>query len=103
MSNNISIFLICDDNYAPCMATMIASICYNTNSNIEFHVIGKGISNQDKQNIQLMKENINNFDIDYKIFDVTFEDLKNFAKKYMNKLIFNCIRKNINPKRGVNG
>ena len=71
MSNNISIFLICDDNYAPYMATMIASICCNTSSFIEFHVIGKGISNQNKQNIQLMKENINNFDIDYKIFDVT--------------------------------
>jgi glycosyltransferase len=69
--NKISMFLICDDNYVPYMATMIASICSNTESFLEFHVIGKGISEENKLKIQLMNNDIKNFSIDYKVFDVT--------------------------------
>lgn len=69
--NNIPIFLICDDNYTPYMATMIASICYNTKSLINFHVIGKGTSDNNKAQIEKMKNTFKNFAIDYKVFDAT--------------------------------
>ncbi len=71
MKKTIPIFLICDDNYAPYMATMVASICFNTKNHIEFHVIGKGISKENQNKIEQMKLKFNNFDIDYKIYDVT--------------------------------
>lgn len=73
MINNIPIFLICDDNYSPYMATMIASICNNTKSYIEFNVIGKGISDANKMLLEKMKESFSNFNIDYKTFDVKKE------------------------------
>ena len=56
--------------------------------------------------VQLDKNNLINSnlynDISKHINFDNFENLENFAKKYMNKLMFDCIRKNINPKRGVN-
>lgn len=70
-SNNIPIFLICDDNYAPYMATMIASICYNTKHFIEFHVVGKGIADKNKLLIKNMQQTFPNFSIDYKTIDIT--------------------------------
>ena len=50
---------------------------------------------------KLINSNLYNDILKYINFD-NFENLENFAKKYMNKLMFDCIRKNINPKRGVN-
>ena len=70
-SNTIPIFLICDDNYSPYMATMIASVCCNTTYHIEFHVIGKGISKENQDKILTMKNDFGNFDIDYTKFDAT--------------------------------
>lgn len=67
----IPIFLICDDNYSPYMATMIASICANTKCQMQFHCIGKGISQENKEKIEKMKQTFHNFDIDYRIYDVT--------------------------------
>lgn len=77
--NKIPIFLICDDNYAPYMATMIASVCFNTKYFVEFHVVGKGISDQNKKMIDEMKKTFPNFDIDYKIIDIT----KDFNISYL--------------------
>ena len=71
ISAKIPIFLICDNNYAPYMAVMIASICHNTQSFIEFHVIGKGISEENQRKIESMKSGFSNFDIDYTTFDAT--------------------------------
>ena len=50
---------------------------------------------------KLINSNLYNDILKYINFD-NFENLENFAKRYMNKLMFDCIRKNINPKRGVN-
>ena len=41
--SNIPIFLSSDDNYAPFVATTIASICDNTKSFCEFYVLDGGI------------------------------------------------------------
>lgn len=65
----IPVFLICDDNYSPYMATMIASVCNHTESRIEFHVIGKGISPENRARLEGMQRNFPNFDIDYRICD----------------------------------
>ena len=79
MNNIISMFLICDDNYAPYMATMIASICSNTKYFIEFHVVGKEIKKKNKALIEDMKKTFPNFSIDYKIIDIS----KNFNISYL--------------------
>lgn len=68
---NIPIFLICDDNYSPYMAVMIASVCENTGSHISFHAIGKGLSEKNRLKIEEMKEKYKNFEFDYKVFDAS--------------------------------
>lgn len=78
-SDIIPIFLICDDNYAPYMATMIASVCLNTKYFIEFHVVGKGISDKNKALIEEMKKTFPNFNIDYKVIDIS----KDFDISYL--------------------
>jgi lipopolysaccharide biosynthesis glycosyltransferase len=65
MSNNIPIFLASDDNYAPFVATTIASVCYNTDSNIDFYVLDSGISIFNKKRIENLKENFKNFTIEF--------------------------------------
>ena len=49
---NIPIFLASNDGYAPFIATTIASICYNTQSFIEFYILDSGISNFKKKQIE---------------------------------------------------
>lgn len=70
---NIPIFLICDDNYSPYMATMIASICSNSKSHFHFYVVGKGISSDNQHKIESMKLDFPNFSIEYKIIDMEKE------------------------------
>ncbi len=71
MTTTIPVFLICDNNYAQYMSVMIASVCSNTKYHVEFHVIGKGISEENQQKIESMKRRFSNFDIDYTTFDAT--------------------------------
>ena len=42
--SNIPIFLASDNNYAPFVATTIASICDNTKSFCNFYILDGGIS-----------------------------------------------------------
>jgi len=67
--DRIPVFLICDDNYAPYMAVMIASICSHTACFMEFHVIGTGISPENQQKIDTMKIQFENFSIDYRTYN----------------------------------
>ena len=69
--DRIPIFLICDDNYAPYMGVMIASICSNTDCYMEFHVIGKGISPENRQKIETMKQQFPCFSMDYTDYHVS--------------------------------
>ena len=70
-NGKIPLFLICDDNYCSYMSVMIASVCANTEYYLDFHVVGKGISEENKKKIEKMKEKFSNFDINYKTFDIT--------------------------------
>lgn len=64
-SNNIPIFLASDDNYAPFVATTITSIVKNTKSFIDFYVLDGGIFELSKQKILSLKNEFNNFSIEF--------------------------------------
>ena len=51
IENNIPIFLSSDNNYAPFVATTIASICDNTKSFCEFYILDGGITQEIKSTI----------------------------------------------------
>lgn len=61
--------MICDDNYSPYLATMVASICSNTGAFVECHVIGKGTGGRNRTMIESMKERFPNFSIDFRVCD----------------------------------
>ena len=53
----IPIFLSSDNNYAPFVATTIASICDNTKSFCDFYILDGGIEEENKEKIiQCMKK-----------------------------------------------
>ena len=77
-NTNIPIFLASNDNYAPFVATTMASICYNTKSFIEFYILDGGITNFRKKQIEKLKEKFNNFSIEF--IKVDFEKYFNNFK-----------------------
>ena len=89
---NIPIFLSSDDNYAPFVATTIASVCDNTKSFIDFYVLDSGISEQNKKKIKELKQSFSNFSIEFIVADIN----KYFASleyknhnKYITKSTYN--------------
>lgn len=89
---NIPVFLSSDNNYAPLVATTIASICDNTNSNIDFYILDGGISDENKKHINELKNKFNNFSIKYikidtdKIFEGV-EAKNNITRSAFNRLL----------------
>ena len=73
---NIPIFLSSDNNYAPLVATCMASILANTKSFIEFYILDGGISPNNVEKIKSLKHSFNNFSIEFiKIdYDKYFKD-----------------------------
>ena len=63
--NNIPIFLSSDNNYSPFIATTIASICDNTKSFCNFYILDNKIELKKKKKIEKLKEQFNNFSIEY--------------------------------------
>jgi lipopolysaccharide biosynthesis glycosyltransferase len=85
MSAHIPVFLAADDNYAPFVATTIASICYNTKSFIDFYVLDGGITLLHKRQIYELKKNFPNFTAEFISCDVEriFSGFKiNFVTSY---------------------
>jgi lipopolysaccharide biosynthesis glycosyltransferase len=66
----IPIFLSADDAYAPFAATTIASICDNTSSAIDFYVMDSGISRKNRENIASLREDFDNFTVEFLPVDV---------------------------------
>lgn len=62
---NIPIFLSSDNNYAPFVATTIASICDNTKSFCDFYVLDGGITEENQKKICELKNQFNNFSIEF--------------------------------------
>ncbi len=61
----IPIFLSSDNNYAPFVATTIASICDNTNSFCEFYVLDGGIREENRIKIESLKLKFKNFSLEF--------------------------------------
>lgn len=78
--SSIPIFLSSDNNYAPFVATTIVSICHNTNSFIDFYVLDCGISIENKNLIETLKDKFNNFSIEFIQID-TNELMKDIENK----------------------
>ena len=71
--SGIPIFLSSDDNYAPFVATTIASICDNTESFCDFYILDSGISEENKEKICELKKQLLNFDIEFIPIDLEKE------------------------------
>ncbi len=65
IKNSVPIFLSSDNNYAPFVATTIASICDNTKSFCEFYVLDGGISQENQNKICELKKQFNNFSVEF--------------------------------------
>tara|TARA_Y100001960_G_C14776781_1_gene883731 strand:+ start:1312 stop:2217 length:906 start_codon:yes stop_codon:yes gene_type:complete len=70
---NIPVFLASDNNYAPFVASTIASICDNTKSFIDIYVLDGGITNKNKEKINKLKEKFNNFSLEFINLDLEKE------------------------------
>lgn len=75
---NIPVFLSSDNNYAPFVATTIASICNNTKSFCDFYILDSGISEECKEKICDLKNLFSNFSIEFIKIDLEkeFKDIE---------------------------
>ena len=85
---NIPIFLSSDNNYAPLVATTMASILSNTKSFIDFYVLDGGISPDNVEKIKSLKNTFDNFSIEF--IKIDYEKyLKNFKEiGHWNKSVY---------------
>ena len=67
---NIPIFLSSDNNYAPFVATAIASICDNTKSFIDFYILDGGISEENKELIKKTRKQFTNANLEFLNIDI---------------------------------
>jgi lipopolysaccharide biosynthesis glycosyltransferase len=70
---NIPVLFSADDNVAPYLATVIASVCFNTKSKLDFYVLDSGISIFHKKQITKMVEDFKNFTIEFIEIDLQKE------------------------------
>ena len=89
ISKSIPIFLSSDNNYAPFVATTIASICDNTSSFCDFYILDGGISSENKDKIITLKSLFKNLSIEFIKIDINniFKDV--IAKSYITLSAFN--------------
>ena len=89
ISKSIPIFLSSDNNYAPFVATTIASICDNTRSCCDFYILDGGISSENKDKIITLKSLFKNLSIEFIKIDINniFKDV--IAKSYITLSAFN--------------
>ena len=95
---NIPIFLSSDDNYAPFIATTIASICDNTKSFCEFYVLDGGIVEENKAKICELKKQFNNFSIEFISIDLEKYFKESITTTYLSKSTYSrFLISNIKP------
>ena len=99
--HNIPIFLASDNNYAPFVATTIASICDNTKSFINFYVLDGGISEINKEKIVSLKNKFDNFSLEFIILDVEkefkgFIETEKISKSMYNRFLIPLLKPEIN-------
>ena len=87
--NCIPIFLSSDNNFAPFVATTIASICDHTKSFCDFYVLDGGITEENQVRIALLKNTYKNFSLEFLKVDVE-KFFKNFRfNTYITKSTYN--------------
>lgn len=99
--SNIPVFLASDDNYAPFVATTIASICDNTKSFIEFYILDGGISNINKSKIAYLINQFNNFSIEFIKLDLDrefpdFKETDRISKSMYSRFLIPTLKPNLN-------
>ena len=89
--NNIPIFLSSDNNYSPFIATTIASICDNTKSFCNFYILDNKIEPKNKTKIEKLKEQFNNFSIEYIKIDTQkiFKNINYKNNEYISLATYN--------------
>ena len=65
----IPVFFTSDNNYAPLIPVAIASICLNTQEFVSFYVVDGGITEENKRKIESLKNDYQNFSIDFVTID----------------------------------
>ena len=98
--SDIPIFLASDDNYAPYVATTMASICYNTKSFIDFYILDGGISGFNKKQLEALKKNFRNFSIEFigvkkEEFFKDFRVNKHFTSDMYSRFLISQLKPNI--------
>lgn len=83
----VPVFLAADDKFIRYGACMMASVCFNTKSFIDFYVLDGGISDENKKRVEKLKEKFNNFSVEFISID-TNTVFKDFKK-------LNCINLNM--------
>lgn len=78
-ANTINICIASDNNYAPLIATTIASTCSNTSRFIKYYCLESNISDFNKRMIDTLHEKFKNFEIEYITIDKQL--IQNFACK----------------------
>jgi len=101
VNSSIPIFISSDDNFAPFVAITIASICYNTNSFVDFYVLDDGITDFHKALIGELKCRFKNFTIEYIPVDSNslfskFTHASNITVATFNRLLIPILKPNIN-------
>lgn len=92
MQTKIPVFLSADNAYSPFLATTIASICDNTASFVDIYVLDCGISETNKNKILQLKDQFQNFAIEWipidtqKIFE-KFVVKAHFSKAMYSRLL----------------
>lgn len=85
---NIPIFLSADNNYAPFVATTIASISDNTESYCDFYILDSGITDENKEKICDLKNQFTNFSIEFLEVDLE-KYFKDFPEsQYISKAMY---------------
>lgn len=97
---NIPIFLSSDNNYAPFVATTIASICDNTKSFCEFYVLDGGISAENQAKICELKKQFSNFEIEFIKIDTEkyfkgFKETQYITKSTYSRFLIPDLKPNI--------
>ena len=96
----IPIFLSSDNNYAPFVATTIASICDNTKSFCDFYILDGGIEEENKEKICQLKTLFNNFSIEFIQIDLEkefkgFKDNMHFTKSMYSRFLIPILKPEI--------
>ena len=76
--DRIPIFLGSDNNYAPYVATTMASVLKNTKSSIDFYILSNGISQTYKEKIEGTRKFFPNNDFSIKFVEINMKQFEKF-------------------------